>query len=86
MRQVNIAQRCVNAVAVVRDCAVVAVINASLLLRHLHTRTLGTTSKSIGLERPEFYSWGSGWLRKSGMQLQPVQQPVPSPTPRNRSR
>lgn len=86
MRQVNIAQRCVNAVAVVRDCALVAVVNASLLLRHLHTRTLGTTSKSIGLERPEFYSWGSSWLMKSGMQLQPVKQPVPYPTPRNRSR
>jgi hypothetical protein len=94
MRQLNIAQRCVNVVALVRDCAFVAVANVVLLPRHLHTHlsgtssksTTGTSSKSTGYERPEISSWQSGFYGMFGMQqMQPATQPITRTSTRERS-
>ncbi len=90
MRQVNVAQRCANVFAVVRNCAFVAVVDAVRLSRILHTHITGTTSKSSWGKYPEIYSesesGGSGWLRSFGLQMQPVMQPVPRPVQPDRSR
>jgi hypothetical protein len=94
MRQLNIAKRCVNLVASVRDCAFVAVANVVLLPRHLHTHflgmssksTSGTSSKSTGYERPEISSWSSGFYGLFRMQqMQPATQPITRTTTRERS-
>jgi tRNA G18 (ribose-2'-O)-methylase SpoU len=94
MRQLNIAQRCVNVVALVRDCAFVAVANVVLLPRHLHTHlsgtssksTAGTSSKSNGYERPEISSWQSGFYGMFRMQqMQPATQPITRTSTRERS-
>ncbi len=99
MRQLNIAQRCVNVVASVRDCAFVAVANVVLLPRHLHTHlsgtssksttgtssksTTGTSSKSTGYERPEISSWQSGFYGLFRMQQM---QPATQPITRTSTR
>ena len=94
MRQLNIAQRCVNVVALVRDCAFVTVANVVRLPRHLHTHylgmssksTSGTSSKSTGCERPEVSSWLSGFYGMFRMQqMQPATQPITRTTTRERS-
>jgi hypothetical protein len=78
MRQLNIAQRCVNAIAMVRNCAFVAVVKAAHLPRHLLAHTSGTSRKSPGYERPGRDSWVEGWVRSlfTSMRLQPVMQPI----------
>ena len=86
MRQLNIAQRCVNVVALVRDCAFVTVANVVRLPRHLHTHYLGMSSKSTGCERPEVSSWLSGFYGMFRMQqMQPATQPITRTTTRERS-
>ncbi|MFN7876106.1 MAG: hypothetical protein ACK5PB_12365 [Pirellula sp.] len=77
MRQVNIANRFVNVVAVVRNSAIVAVVEAASLLRHLHKRMTGTTDDRNGLGRPSGYPWSEEWQGLQGrMQVQLAFQPV----------
>ncbi len=84
MRQVKFAQQSVNVVAVVRNCAVVAVANALRPLGLLFTRFTGTTNKHREGYYREIYSgassWGSIWGKWTGMQMQPVVHPIASPT------
>ncbi len=85
MRQVNIAQRFVNVVAVVRNSANVAVVKAASFLSHLHKRMTGTTDDCIRLRSPGGYPWSEEWQEQQGrMQVQlafrPVAKPIPQPT------
>lgn len=77
MRQVNIANRFVNVVAVVRNSAIVAVVEAASLLRHLHKRMTGTTDDCTRLDSPSGYPWSEEWQGLQGrMQVQLAFQPV----------
>ena len=77
MRQVNIANRFVNVVAVVRNSANVAVLKAASLLSHLHKRMTGTTDDGTRLDSPSGYPWSEEWQGlQERMQVQLALQPV----------
>lgn len=77
MRQVNIAKRFVNVVAVVRNSANVAVVKAASFLSHLHKRMTGTTDDGTRLDSPNCYPWSEEWQGHQGrMQAQLALQPV----------
>ncbi|MCU0721863.1 MAG: hypothetical protein MUC83_19285 [Pirellula sp.] len=77
MRQVNIAKRFVNVVAIVRNSANVAVVKAAFLLSHLHKRMTGTTDDCTRLDSPNGYPWSEEWQGLQGrMQAQLALQPV----------
>jgi len=81
MLQLNVAQRCVNTVASVRNCAFVAVMIAGVLPRHLRKRT-GTSSEFLGSQDSEKSSWFCEWLKRftrhlHSTQMQTVMQPIP---------
>lgn len=92
MRQVNFAQRCANVVAVVRNAAFVAVVDAFTSLSHLqlwliHTthHLTGTTGKSKWGKSSEIYRECRGqeyeWYRGYRSIMRTAMQPVPCPTP-----
>jgi hypothetical protein len=77
MRQMNIAPRFVNVVAMARNSAIVAVVKAASLLSHLHKRMTGTTDDCTRLGSPGEYPWSEEWRGLQGrMQAQPALQPV----------
>jgi len=82
MRQVKFAQRCVNVIASVRNCAIVVVNLVCQLQLHLLHALTGTSSKP-GYERPEIYSRSTGWLDF----MEPATAPAISrPAPRTASK